>query len=349
MAAIILRVVESAVENDRFDEAEPLLQAAAAAARKAKQGDLVRQIVLRSKEIEQMQGQFKNAQAARAALRSKPEDPAANLLLGKYLCLVKGDWSRGLPYLALGDDAQLKALAVRELATPSGPDAQIRLGDRWWELAEGNESAQGRRFGQRAAYWYAQAIDELPAGLHKIRIEKRLRQFGADQPQPDPSPPAAGAATGVLRVLYRCADGNAKDNHIKPHLKIANSGERAVPLRELAIRYWYTTDHRKEQKHWCDWAQLGTQKVLGSFHRVRRPVPTANTYFEIRFADDAPEIAPGGDSGPIQLRVASADWSNYDETNDHSFDATHTDFAPSTRITLYRDGVLVWGTEPGGR
>jgi hypothetical protein len=40
------------------------------------------------------------------------------------------------------------------------------------------------------------------------------------------------------------------------------------------------------------------------------------------------------------------DWSNYDETNDYSFDATKTAFSDWNRVTLYRNGVLVWGIEP---
>ncbi len=36
----------------------------------------------------------------------------------------------------------------------------------------------------------------------------------------------------------------------------------------------------------------------------------------------------------------------FDQTNDYSFDPTKTTFAPSTTVTLYQNGTLVWGTEP---
>ena len=39
-------------------------------------------------------------------------------------------------------------------------------------------------------------------------------------------------------------------------------------------------------------------------------------------------------------------WTNYNEANDYSYDATKTAFADWNRVTLYRNGALVWGTEP---
>ena len=40
------------------------------------------------------------------------------------------------------------------------------------------------------------------------------------------------------------------------------------------------------------------------------------------------------------------DWSNYTESNDHSYDGTKLTLADWSKVTLYRNGVLVWGTEP---
>ena len=39
-------------------------------------------------------------QEAMETLKGKPDDPEANLIAGKYLCLAKGDWPNGLPMLA---------------------------------------------------------------------------------------------------------------------------------------------------------------------------------------------------------------------------------------------------------
>ena len=50
-----------------------------------------------------------------AQLKANPGDTAAHLALGRYFCLVKGDWEAGLPHLAQGDDPDLKALAEEDL------------------------------------------------------------------------------------------------------------------------------------------------------------------------------------------------------------------------------------------
>ena len=34
------------------------------------------------------------------------------------------------------------------------------------------------------------------------------------------------------------------------------------------------------------------------------------------------------------------------ESNDHSYDITKTALADWNKVTLYRNGALIWGTEP---
>ena len=58
---------------------------------------------------------------ALVVLENDPTNPAANLAAGRHLCLVQGDWDRGLPMLALGSDAELKAAATKDLAGAARP------------------------------------------------------------------------------------------------------------------------------------------------------------------------------------------------------------------------------------
>jgi hypothetical protein len=148
----------------------------------------------------------------------------------------------------------------------------------------------------------------------------------------------------TLRVQYRAADTNAGDNQIKPHLRIINGGTSAVSLSELKIRYWFTREGTQNQNFWCDWAAIpgSCANVTGTFVQVNG----SNFYLEVGFASAAGTVAAGGQSGEIQARVSKADWSNYTETGDYSFDPTKTSFADWDHVTLYRNGVLVWGIEP---
>ena len=153
-------------------------------------------------------------------------------------------------------------------------------------------------------------------------------------------------ATPTLRLQYRVADPNSpNDNQIKPHFNIVNGGTTAVPLSELTIRYWYTNDGSQPQVFDCDFASRGCSNISASF--VTIPAVTgANTYLQLSFGAGAGSLAAGQQSGEIQARLHSQNWSNYTEGDDYSYDATKTSFADWTRVTLYRNGALVWGTEP---
>jgi hypothetical protein len=112
----------------------------------------------------------------------------------------------------------------------------------------------------------------------------------------------------------------------------------------LKIRYWYTVDGDKPQSYWCDWAALGCGSVSGRFVKLATPKASADYYLELGFSGGT--LAPGASSGEIQSRIAKSDWSDYSESGDYSFDPTKTAFADWSRVTLYRNGSLVWGTEP---
>src|SRR4030095_1060611 len=158
----------------------------------------------------------------------------------------------------------------------------------------------------------------------------------------------SGSAT--LKLQYKAADTNAGDNQIKPHFNIVNIGASAVPLSELKIRYWYTREGTVGQNFFCDYSAINgcLKHVTGTFVQVSPARTGADFYLEVGFNTAAGSVAAGGQSGEIQARFAKTDWSNYNETGDYSFDATKTAFTDWDHVTLYRNGALVWGTEPGG-
>lgn len=112
--------------------------------------------------------------AAANKLRLKPDDPDANLLVGRYLCFVQGSWEHGLPHLAKGSDKGLAGLAEKDLTNPSDAPSMSALADAWWELPNTKETPQ-KRSRQRAAYWYEQALPRL-AGDAQARARQRVAE-----------------------------------------------------------------------------------------------------------------------------------------------------------------------------
>ena len=173
IALRMLPVVAEAVAEDEYEAAVRLCRMAKAASQKGRDGALANRITALSNQVQQTEREYRKVEAAFGALDAAPTDPQANLRVGRYLCLVKGDWEAGVPMLALGSDPRLKAAAVADLQQPDSADVQVQLGDQWWQLAEKAENAEKTNLQIRAAHWYRQALPTL-SGLTKAKVEKRL-------------------------------------------------------------------------------------------------------------------------------------------------------------------------------
>jgi hypothetical protein len=145
---------------------------------------------------------------------------------------------------------------------------------------------------------------------------------------------------------------SATTNSIIPRLKITNSGQTAVSLNTVKIRYYYTIDGDKEQSFWCDNAEITspsyqdiTSSVTGTFVKMATAKTGADYYAEIGFTAAAGSLA-SGQTLELQIRFAKIDWSNYNQTDDYSFNASAPTYADTNKIPLYISSQLSCGTEP---
>jgi hypothetical protein len=156
------------------------------------------------------------------------------------------------------------------------------------------------------------------------------------------------AAMSGLKVQYAAMIPLApNDIYLQPTFNIVNAGATAVPYSELKIRYWYTADTGSAPAFHCYSATGpgGCTFVNATFVTVSPARTNADRYVEIGFTGTA-TVAASGQSDLLQTAIDKAD--NFDETNDYSYDPTkmYPTFADWTHVTLYRNGTLVWGTEP---
>lgn len=175
-------LLDRVVAEDRYDHIDAVAAIARRTATSLKNVELTRDLNKRISEVQRAAKAYAKIESAEATLAERPDDPDANLAVGRYLCFVKGDWEQGLLNLALSADAELQAVAQRELAGADDSSAQLALGDRWWKLNENETNGADDAMRRRAAHWYRLALPQL-SGLAEVKAKRRIQiVFGKDEP-----------------------------------------------------------------------------------------------------------------------------------------------------------------------
>jgi len=172
-----LRAGAEALAADQVELAQILATRAERLARAAQDPALLTRVQDQAKEVQEIARETAAVRPALKKLAEDPDDPASNTTVGSYSCFVRDDWKKGLPLLAKGGDADLKALAEAELAKPATPEEQAALGDRWAAWGEKQSAPKAKANGrERALSWYDTALPGL-TGLAKARVEKKSKAY----------------------------------------------------------------------------------------------------------------------------------------------------------------------------
>ena len=108
--------------------------------------------------------------------RVNPEDSAAGVAVGSFLCFIKGDWDKGLKLIADGKGGDLVEVARMDLRGASRAHEQVGIGDAWWELSQRGSGAYQQGAQDRAVMWYTKSLENLPDSLDRIHVENRLNE-----------------------------------------------------------------------------------------------------------------------------------------------------------------------------
>jgi len=170
-------------------------------------------------------------------------------------------------------------------------------------------------------------------------------------PGPAPSNTIEPQGPGArISILYTCSETSASAGQIRFSFQVQNDDTKDIPLERVTVRYWYVRDDGKWQSFNCHYAVPGSENITGSM--VRIPLSTAlektDFYSEIGFKSGAGTISPGEKSGEVQISINKFDNSQYNQSNDYSFNPSMADYEKNVNITGYVNGVLVFGTDPFG-
>jgi Cellulose binding domain len=156
---------------------------------------------------------------------------------------------------------------------------------------------------------------------------------------------SAAPLTGTVELLYKDLSSGPVTTQVQPDFELKNTGSTPLALSDLTIRYWYTNGGTRVQNFFVDFSSVGTANVLGNFAFAPVDRQGGDSYLDVTFTRSAGTLQPGQQTGPIQVRFARSDFSNYNQADDYSF-VHGSAFADNANVTVYQRGVLVWGKEP---
>jgi regulation of enolase protein 1 (concanavalin A-like superfamily) len=168
-AAPLLREARA---DDDYDRVAPLLPAVRKASTEAHDADMARTAA----SLEKLQKEFEAVKKDVQILKEKPDDPEANLAVGKFYSFQKQDWDKGGPLLAKSGNLALATAATKDADAPTDVAEQIALADSWMKLANG--IGPGTR--RRAYHWYTKALPNLSDKEEervKVQVIELTKQF----------------------------------------------------------------------------------------------------------------------------------------------------------------------------
>ncbi|MET9899615.1 cellulose binding domain-containing protein [Streptomyces sp. NPDC006446] len=186
-----------------------------------------------------------------------------------------------------------------------------------------------------------------PAGRRRVALALSALLGGTALVAVPLSAPAAAA--GGLAVQYRTSASGATADQSEPWFKVRNTSSSSVQLSQVKIRYYFKADSASTTYRFaCSWAVKGCANITGTFGTLSRPTGTADRYLEIGFTSGAGSLAPGADTGDMQLRFYQSNWQSVNQADDYSFNAAQTSYADWGKVTAQLAGTTVWGTAPEG-
>ncbi len=205
LAEAVRQTMDEAVLANQYAAAQKLIPLFTSIALKSKDKQLIARSNRAENELAELRKQYEAVSSAAEVLKKKPNDPAANLTVGKFECFWKDDWNTGLPKLAKSSDVKLQEAAHKDLANSDNATEQARIGDAWWLIADAESESVQLHVKLRAAQWYRRALPGL-SGLARATVESRLNGLAPTVSHSEAAPQPAARPHSRLVDLIKLVD-----------------------------------------------------------------------------------------------------------------------------------------------
>jgi hypothetical protein len=196
-----LGLLDQARAEDNYDLAAKILETARRSANKSGSPTQKLQVAHAEQEVAAIRAEHAKLKKNLDLLAMNPENPDANLAVGRFRCFYQDNWAEGLPLLAKGSDAGLKAAAEKEIQDGDTPAVCKKVADAWFDVVPRVTGPAQAAVRQRAALWYRLANPDPTIAIPQD-IKTRLLTLAKAMPElADPWAP------------YNLADASHKTDH----------------------------------------------------------------------------------------------------------------------------------------
>lgn len=151
---------------------------------------------------------------------------------------------------------------------------------------------------------------------------------------------SASFCPNPLQVLYD--DHAPQPAWVTPGVRIQNTGATAVSTAGATVRYYFTKEPAGTFESNC-WGC--SQTPATSFAAVPSG-GCADATFYMDAALPALTLNAGAMTEIYRLAFHVSSWGTFIQTNDYSYRGASWDYAPNPKMTLYKGGARIYGTEP---
>ena len=182
---------------------------------------------------------------------------------------------------------------------------------------------------------YNYTIENITEGFYTLRAV--AVDNGGQTAEDSVSIEVSRIPMGDIRPLYTCKKTEINTQQIEAHLNIRNNSNEDIDLSELTVRYYYDRESNVQQIFNCYYAIIGASNVIASF----KDTDELKYYLQLNF--NSVTLPANSETGQIQISINNQNWSVYDQSNDWSFNPDLLNYDEWYKITIHRNGELIWG------